>query len=356
MNSLFWVLVTIGLSYASEHQRDIQLCRSSNTDISLYRPPTQLYILPAVPMASHSNNQILHTDHNEEDTHEHDEEESYESDSDAGYDGDDDSIPDLEEITRSPPAPDLTASLPDIDEPRVIFKRLSPLQQFLHTKKVQLSFTFREILLFLKQKILEGKLYDQRNEGIVICDPELENIFDRRAFHVTQLQELIKLQIENSHAAKWKMTFKPDAFLPLRRFFGHPDMKFHLQPSFLHAIRTMPDIDVEQRAFTYSESHKLLSEYIIWRKHDILDQRDLNVAHLKEDDPLKESFKVQYFHKGQALTLLDQQLVCISLKQKVAWDIVLMIQNVHDIYSLKIPIELRRYLALMHSDTLGVIQ
>ena len=45
-----------------------------------------------------------------------------------------------------------------------------------------------KILSLIKSHALNGKLFDVRNPAMIICDQVLENIFQVRALHVTQVR------------------------------------------------------------------------------------------------------------------------------------------------------------------------
>ena len=68
---------------------------------------------------------------------------------------------------------------------------------------------------------------------------------------------------------------------------------------------------------------------------------------LVENDPLGKVFKVKAFHRCQVLTLLDQQLVCTSLRCQAAWTVARCLQNAEKIKLLDVPREVKSTLIMM---------
>ena len=63
--------------------------------------------------------------------------------------------------------------------------------------------------------------------------------------------------------------------------------------------------------FSYEEVTQLLSKYILSRKDDILDPRNISLA-LEANDPNGMAFGVRAFHRCQINDLLKQQLIPLS--------------------------------------------
>ena len=95
-----------------------------------------------------------------------------------------------------------------------------------------------------------------------------------------------------------------------------------------------------------SEILQLFSKYMISKRDYILDPRNVTVA-MVEDDPLGKAFKVAGFHRSQVRALLDQQLVCLSLKQEAAWRVVRCLGSKEDINLLDVPNEVKGTLITM---------
>ena len=242
------------------------------------------------------------------------------------------------------------------EEPLVEFKMGSALQQFLirKSKNEIKAFTFQQILVLLKDIIKSEGLYDPRNLSIILCSEELEIVFNRKVIHLSELRELVLTQIVNTveialhknRLHKHSATKLPKIIVnkvhsnQTRRFFGHPDTKFEVQPRFLSVLRSVKDADKTKTEFSINEIRQLLSEYIISKRETIVDQRNIKIAIVK-GDPLGQAFKVTAFHRCQVMALIDQQLVCRSLKQEAAWRIARSLSSKKDIDRLEIPIELK---------------
>ena len=57
-------------------------------------------------------------------------------------------------------------------------------------------------------------------------------------------------------------------------------------------------MDLSQTEFSYEEVTALLSKYILSRRHEIFDLRNIKLA-LVANDPLGDAFGVKAFHKIQ---------------------------------------------------------
>ena len=231
----------------------------------------------------------------------------------------------------------------------VVWREDSSLKQFLNLKFGDRypTFTFLQILQALKHVIIEENLYDPCNTSIIICNQELENALDRRALHVAQLRQVIFPHLVNSD----EITF-PDlvqtktTLVERRRFFGNLDTKFTLQPYFLKVIRSVEGSLCTNSIFSVKEILIAFSKYIKINKEQFLDSRNIQVAIVK-NNLLAKAFKLTAFHKCQTRTLIDSQLVCISLKQEAAWKIIKCLKAPNHIENLEIPIELKNILKEM---------
>ena len=235
------------------------------------------------------------------------------------------------------------------DEILVKFKTNSTLEQFLLQKTGNKEkFTFKQILIALKNVIRSEELYDPRNPSVVLCSQELERTLNMRALHVSELPNLVISQIENTEEIKYPgyLIFKNSHSNQTKRFYGNPNVKFGLQPDFMAILRTVEGCDQTKTIFSYKEILELLSRYICSKRETIVDPRNVKMA-LVENDPLGKVFKVKAFHRCQVLTLLDQQLVCTSLRCQAAWTVARCLQNAEKIKLLDVPREVKSTLIMM---------
>ena len=117
------------------------------------------------------------------------------------------------------------------DEILVKFKTNSTLEQFLLQKTGNKEkFTFKQILIALKNVIRSEELYDPRNPSVVLCSQELERTLNMRALHVSELPNLVISQIENTEEIKYPglLIFKNSPSNQTKRFYGNPNVKFGL--------------------------------------------------------------------------------------------------------------------------------
>ena len=236
------------------------------------------------------------------------------------------------------------------EEALVKFKTNSTLEQFLlqKTGNKEKAFTFKQILIVLKNVIRSEELYDPRNPSVVLCSQELERTLNMRALHVSELPNLVISQIENTEEIKYPglLIFKNSPSNQTKRFYGNPNVKFGLQPDFMPILRTVEGCDQTKTIFSYKEILGLLSRYICSKRETIVDPRNVKMA-LVENDPLGKVFKVKAFHRCQVLTLLDQQLVCTSLRCQAAWTVARCLQNAEKIKLLDVPREVKSTLIMM---------
>jgi len=235
------------------------------------------------------------------------------------------------------------------EEALVKFKKDSSLEQFLLQKsgnKVK-AFTFKQILVLLYNVIQTEKLYDSRNPSVILCSEELEGALNKRAFHITELRDLVISQIENNVEFTYQYRFEKDPFYLAKRFFGNQNTKFGVQPAFLCILRSVEGVDQTRTEFSMTEILELLSKYIMSKEATLIDDRSDKIAIVK-NDPLGEVFKVAAFDRCQVRTLVDKQLVCLSLKQEAAWMVVRCLKSNKDVDKLDIPRELKSMLIMMN--------
>ena len=68
--------------------------------------------------------------------------------------------------------------------------------------------------------------------------------------------------------------------------------------NFWQVVQLVPGTDLKQTIFTYDEVTLLLSKYILSRKDDIFDPRNIKLA-LVANDPIGDAFGVKAFHRCQ---------------------------------------------------------
>ena len=89
------------------------------------------------------------------------------------------------------------------------------------------------------------------------------------------------------------------------------DAQFNLKPLFLLVIRSVAGTPLNQINFSYKEIAQQLSKYIIAKRYEFFDRRNIRVA-LVKDDVLGRAFGVSAFHRSQVQTLIWSQLIFSS--------------------------------------------
>eukprot|EP00092_Neocalanus_flemingeri_P016377 GFUD01017726.1.p1 GENE.GFUD01017726.1~~GFUD01017726.1.p1 ORF type:complete len:350 (+),score=74.25 GFUD01017726.1:187-1236(+) len=223
------------------------------------------------------------------------------------------------------------------------FQPLSKLKTFLiHKTGVEdPCYSLAEILTILKDVIRGEGLFDEANPSVILCSEELEEALNMKALHVTEIRDLVLSQvtkvpdqtrekstqsINNFKSNNIQVSTESDNQVLQNPV--HPKMKncqqrnanistvvvsdqlakFTLKPKFLKVVQTVPGMDPKQTSFSYEEITSLLSKYILSRKDQIFDKRNLKLA-LVGKDPLGEAFGVKAFHRCQVNILIRTQLI-----------------------------------------------
>ena len=185
-------------------------------------------------------------------------------------------------------------------------------------------FTLAEILNHLKDIITEERLYDPNNRKLIVCSPELENVFEMKALHVTQLTREVRRQLRHLQtrqapppaAAAVAVTATSTLQDDMEAAKGPEDVdpapsgvKFLLQPGLRAVLQTQPVFDPDQTSFTYFQIQSLVFAYI--KVKNLLVPNNTAVAFVR-DDPLGKLFQVQAFHRAQADTFIQRHLLLES--------------------------------------------
>ena len=164
---------------------------------------------------------------------------------------------------------------------------------------------------------------------------------------MAQLRQVIFPHLVNSDEITFPEIIQTKTTLvEKRRFFGSLETKFTLQPYLLKVIRTASGSLCTNSIFSVREILSAFSKYIKTNQEQFLDHRNIQFA-IISDNLLAKAFKLSAFHKCQTRTLIDSQLVCISLKQEAAWKIIKCLRAPNLIENLEISIELKNILKEM---------
>ena len=188
-------------------------------------------------------------------------------------------------------------------------------------------YTLIEIFIILKKIIREEKLFDQTNPSIVMCSPELEEAINVKALHVTQIRNYVLSQLTPTQITvpnifqvinegiDVRNDAHPTAFTNSIKTHFVNNSKCLLKPSFLNVLRSVHGCDQTKTIFTYQEVLSLFSLYILSRKDEIFDHRNIELA-LVENDPIGGVFGVKVFHRCQVNKLLSSQLISVYTSEE----------------------------------------
>ena len=218
------------------------------------------------------------------------------------------------------------------------FRPNSRLQRFINFrgKCNKTLFTFREVLVSLRDIILEEGLYDKRNPSVILCSEELEAALNMKALHITEIRNVVLKhlflinpnlaladvsQISSQDHFKIVTSNPESVTLAAQKLAGisgkstirasEPSSTFTCKPEFLRVMQTLPNVNKDQRVFSYEEIVMNLSSYIMNKKHQFFDTRNVKLAMVK-DDILGKAFGVDAFHRCQVHNLLRGQLTPIN--------------------------------------------
>ena len=206
-------------------------------------------------------------------------------------------------------------------------------------------YSLREILISLKEIIKEEEMFDQSNPSIIICSSEFERALGVKALHVTEIRDLVLSQLtkvrdqalegnsiqvgktsgsptnipRTTTDQNGQQTQKQPALYPKTikstnisvTTYTNKNTRFTVRPNMLKVLRLVPGVDNKKTVFSYEEITQLLSKYILSRKDDIFDPRNIKLAFVA-NDPIGIAFGVRTFHRCQINDLLRHQLIPFS--------------------------------------------
>ena len=189
------------------------------------------------------------------------------------------------------------------------------LQSFLYSRHEPQPVSLERILALLNESIKAGKLYDENNKAIVLCDQQLENVFGMKALHVAQIIPALKtslVPVNIVHAPKPSPVFKDRTcgtkVIPVSSCKLNQPVYTMSLPLYNLLLPTGTD---PSQPFTYKDAAALFSRYIISRKEHIFDTRNIFVALIMKD-PLGKVFGVKAFHRDQAEYFIRKHLKQVS--------------------------------------------
>ena len=235
------------------------------------------------------------------------------------------------------------------------FKVNAPLKGYIKKKlgSVKPRYTLAELLTILKNIIRYEEMFDIRNQAMIICDQELEKALKVKALHVTEIRELVYLQLVRLPDVLQRVLQRRKTLLSQRTpiastpvikklhsmtLRSHKPMEdqtadkssknisisptldptiykdetaiFELKPEFRTALSSLPSFPQTKTLFTYSQICSLMSKYILANAPKLIDPRNVKVLLIK-GDPLSLAFKCDSFHRCQVTSFLRKQLIYV---------------------------------------------
>ena len=206
------------------------------------------------------------------------------------------------------------------------FKHGAKLHEYLSMETPELinqttdEYTLFTVLTALRSIVSRDRLYDPNNTNIIILENSpLEEVLGVKSLHVTEVRDWVAEQMDIKDPSTIKKTEdkeeektqdqKPNESTSI---YNNTNMRFALKPLFREAIQQTKGFDNKKTAYTYKELTTYLSQYILERKDEFFDDRNIKIAHV-QNDKLGQAFNVKAFHRTQVTKLLRQQLIPIGL-------------------------------------------
>jgi hypothetical protein len=231
----------------------------------------------------------------------------------------------------------------------------APLRRFIYNvkKTIKIYYQLHEVITLVREIIRDNCLYDKTNTAVIVCDTELEKVFNTNGMHVSELKDKIMEQLilvteplQGHLRAAWQRyederaagAIAPAVVEPEQReetattskiacqereeqrvetvyrynnipsaVYMDEHARFLISKGLTGVLSTLPEFDRTQTTFSYKRVVALMALYIIINKAKLFDPRNGTLACLKED-PLGKVFGVQYMHETQIRDHLKRQV------------------------------------------------
>jgi hypothetical protein len=193
------------------------------------------------------------------------------------------------------------------------------LQNIIPGQYNQNAFTLVTLVTDFKNIIKKKNLFDVKNPAIILCDPDLESALNINGFHIKDIQKCLLNQLicvtpitphQCPLVEKRKMFESQENVVP--KIVTHiPNKYYILSPLFKSALSTVPFFPHNLQCFTLNEIYNYVSRYIIFKKNQLLDPRNITLAVVK-NDPLGKAFNVNAFDRCQAVKLIKRNILPVK--------------------------------------------
>ena len=218
------------------------------------------------------------------------------------------------------------------------FRQDSKLYQFLVNRKSDLIkkgllfYRFSTIKLALDLIIRRDKLYDLKNPEVIVCDRDLEDALDVQSYHFTESHGLIE-----PHLLKAKSTdsltssrlclaeinrsselFKNSISFPTSILGNNFDVtaEYYVHPHLMDVVRSTDLFNNRSSVYPYRHIVHAISRYILSKKHEFFDLRNIRIANIT-NDPLSKAFNVNYLCSFQTNLLIKSNLKLVRRSKRL---------------------------------------
>jgi hypothetical protein len=192
----------------------------------------------------------------------------------------------------------------------------------------------------LKNILKNEMLFDIKNPAIILCSKKLEHALDMKALHVSEIRELVSKQlilikqktvvepkinqsdrvlrssivktkpqiIQRGRVLRSSKLIDQSTNILSPNIFNNKNAKFLLKPDFKKVLAQLENFPKKKKYFLYDDVCSFLSQYILVKKEQLFDCRNIKIA-LVKNDALGKVFCVDAFHRCQVTSLLRKQLI-----------------------------------------------
>lgn len=208
-----------------------------------------------------------------------------------------------------------------------VFHKDSSLFRFLKDNSELVSgdsrcYRLSTIHLAIEQIIRRKNLFDPRNPEVVVCNQELEEVFDVKSFTRGELKTLIEkhfLSSDSIHLSSSRLCNEElKSIIECRHFpsvsrvtpsIANFDIEgtYLVNPAFMQALKETGKVATGLTVLPYRFVCNLLADYIMMKKCELIDLRNIRVINAKGDQ-LSKAFNMDYFSRSQVTSLIRSQL------------------------------------------------
>lgn len=200
-------------------------------------------------------------------------------------------------------------------------------------QKDKRSYRLSTILLAIFEVIRDKEQFDPLDPLIIVCEPELEEALEVRTLEINQMvgyleKKLIKIRGRMNYSKSDRIKEELEA---MSFFYNKPveekrepfetEEEYYVKPKLQKVLKKAPHALIKSdRILRYRHVCELVSSYIMHRKHDIVDLRNIRVLDLR-NDLLGQAFEVNYLTRNQVTGKIRDQLIRIrrSPRKKIPW-------------------------------------